>query len=161
MSENLRITDLNIYLGISHTWPADLTVSMTGPSGLEVELLNGPCGGDDDIDVVFDDELGGEVVCSANPPSVSGVLRPSSGNLSSFNEQSTKGNWTLSVLDGYNLDGGAIDYFALEIETDGEWSNTAPIAFPQATATNEQTIDLTLQGLDPERLPQKVVQMEH
>ena len=153
VSENLRITDLNIYLGISHTWPADLTVSMTGPSGLEVELLNGPCGGDDDIDVVFDDELGGEVVCSANPPSVSGVLRPSSGNLSSFNEQSTKGNWTLSVLDGYNLDGGAIDYFALEIETDGEWSNTAPIAFPQATATNEQTIDLTLQGLDPERLP--------
>ena len=117
------------------------------------EILQSPKENYDDIDVVFDDELGGEVVCSANPPSVSGVLRSSSGNLSCFNEQSTKGNWTLSVLDGYNLDGGAIDYFALEIETDGEWSNTAPIAFPQVTSTNEQLIDLTLQGLDPERLP--------
>ena len=94
-----------------------------------------------------------ELVCSANPPSVSGVLRPSQGNLSSFNEQSTKGDWVLSVLDSFDLDGGSIDYFALEIETDGEWSNTAPIAFPQATATNERRTDLTLQGLDPERLP--------
>jgi len=153
VSENLRITDLNVYLGISHTWPQDLTISMVGPSGQRIDLLNQPCGGDDDIDVIFDDELGGEVVCSANPPSVSGVLRPASGNLSSFNEQSTKGNWILEVLDGYNLDGGTIDYFALEIETDGEWSNTAPIAFPQVTSTDEQTIDLTLQGLDPERLP--------
>ncbi|MDC3105485.1 M12 family metallo-peptidase [Gammaproteobacteria bacterium] len=153
VNENLRITDLNVYLGIQHTWPQDLTITMQGPSGQDVQLLNQPCGGDDDIDVVFDDELGEELVCSANPPSVSGVLRPSQGNLSSFNEQSTKGDWVLSVLDGFDLDGGSIDYFALEIETDGEWSNTAPIAFPQATATNEQTTDLTLQGLDPERLP--------
>ena len=73
--------------------------------------------------------------------------------MSGFNEQSTKGDWVLSVLDSYDLDGGSIDYFALEIETDGEWSNTAPIAFPQVASTNQQTINLTLDGLDPERLP--------
>ena len=153
VNENLRITDLNVYLGIQHTWPQDLTISMAGPSGQQITLLNQPCGGDDDIDVVFDDELGAELVCSANPPSVSGILRPSSGSLSGFNEQSTKGDWVLSVLDSYDLDGGSIDYFALEIETDGEWSNTAPIAFPQVASTNQQTINLTLDGLDPERLP--------
>ena len=112
VNENLRITDLNVYLGIQHTWPQDLTISMAGPSGQQITLLNQPCGGDDDIDVVFDDELGAELVCSANPPSVSGILRPSSGSLSGFNEQSTKGDWVLSVLDSYDLDGGSIDYFA-------------------------------------------------
>ena len=71
---------------------------MAGPSGQQITLLNQPCGGDDDIDVVFDDELGAELVCSANPPSVSGILRPSSGSLSSFNEQSTKGDWVLVSL---------------------------------------------------------------
>ena len=100
-----------------------------GPSGGGVELINQQCNGPqyNDIDVVIDDG-GGEVVCEVTAPSISGVLRPSSGNLSDFNEQSTQGEWVLSVLDTYDADGGSIDYFALEVETDGEWSNSAPIA---------------------------------
>ena len=152
VDENLRITDVNVYLGISHTWPQDLTVTLTSPAGVSVDLLTGPCGGDDDIDVVFDDE-GSELVCSVIAPSVSGVIRPQSGALSIFNEQSSQGDWTLTVFDAYDLDGGSIDYLALEIATDGEWSNTAPIAFPQSATTATQVIELTLEGLDPERLP--------
>jgi subtilisin-like proprotein convertase family protein len=152
VAENLRITDVNVYLGISHTWPQDLTVTLTSPAGVSVDLLTEPCGGDDDIDVVFDDE-GSELVCSVNPPSVSGIIRPQDGNLSIFNEQSSQGDWTLTLLDSYDADGGSIDYLALEIATDGEWSNTAPIAFAQFATTATQVIALTLEGLDPERLP--------
>lgn len=152
VAENLRITDVNVYLGISHTWPQDLTVTLTSPAGVSVDLLTAPCGGDDDIDVVFDDE-GSELVCSVNPPSVSGIIRPQGGNLSIFNEQSSQGDWTLTLLDSYDADGGSIDYLALEIATDGEWSNTAPIAFAQFATTATQVIALTLEGLDPERLP--------
>ena len=115
-------------------------------------LLVNACGGENDIDVVFDDS-GAELECSIIVPSISGVIQPQSGNLSSFNEQSTLGDWTLTVIDEYNFDGGSIDYLALEIETDGGWSNTAPIAFSQVAVTPDQTIELTLEGLDPERLP--------
>ena len=152
VAENLRITDVNVYLGISHTWPQDMTVTLTSPAGVSVDLLTAPCGGDDDIDVVFDDE-GSELVCSVNPPSVSGIIRPQGGNLSIFNEQSSQGDWTLTLLDSYDADGGSIDYLALEIATDGEWSNTAPIAFAQFATTATQVIALTLEGLDPELLP--------
>ena len=152
VAQNLRIIDVNVYLGLSHTWPGDLTVTLTSPAGITIDLLVNACGGTDDIDVVFDDE-GSELECSVNPPSVSGVIRPQSGALSIFNEQSSQGDWTLTVLDGYDLDGGSIDYLALEITSDGEWSNTAPIAFPQSATTSTQFIALKLEGLDPERLP--------
>ena len=155
VAENLRITDLNVILGISHTYPWDLIVSLTGPSGVEVELLNQQCNAYvyNDIDVVVDDE-GGEVVCSETSPSIAGVIRPSSGDLSNFNEQSTQGDWILNVEDTYpSLDGGSIDYFAIEVETDGEWSNSAPIAFSQVVSTTQQNIDLVLDGMDPERSP--------
>jgi hypothetical protein len=73
--------------------------------------------------------------------------------LSIFNEQSSKGDWTLTLLDGYDIDGGSIDYLAIEIETDGEWTNTPPIALSQVVETSTQEIELTLEALDPERLP--------
>ena len=154
VDENLRITNLKVHVGITHTYPWDLVVSLTGPSGGNVELLYQQCNGSqyNDIDAVFDDE-GGEVVCEVTAPSISGVLRPSSGNLSDFNEQSTQGEWVLSVLDTYDADGGSIDYFALEVETDGEWSNSAPIAFSQIVSTSQQNINLSLDGMDPERSP--------
>tara|TARA_B100000767_G_scaffold136544_1_gene129346 strand:- start:99 stop:7694 length:7596 start_codon:yes stop_codon:yes gene_type:complete len=152
INENLRITDLNVHLAVSHTYPEDLRINLVSPAGVSVGLLVNACGGENDIDVVFDDS-GAELECSITVPSISGVIRPQSGNLSSFNEQSTLGDWTLTVIDGYNLDGGSIDYLALEIETDGGWSNTAPIAFSQVAVTPDQTIELTLEGLDPERLP--------
>jgi len=152
VNENLRITDLNVHLAVSHTYPQDLRINLASPAGVSVGLLVNACGGENDIDAVFDDS-GAELECSVTVPSVSGVIRPQSGNLSRFNEQSTSGDWTLTVIDQYNLDGGSIDYFALEIETDGEWSNTPPIAFSQVSATPSQSIELTLEGLDPERLP--------
>ena len=152
VSENLRITDVNVYLEVSHTYVQDLTVTLTSPAGVSVDLLINPCGASDDIDVVFDDE-GAELACSDNAPSVSGIIRPQSGNLSIFNEQSSKGDWTLTLLDGYDIDGGSIDYLAIEIETDGEWTNTPPIALSQVVETSTQEIELTLEALDPERLP--------
>ena len=152
INENLRITDLNVHLAVSHTYPQDLRINLASPAGVSVGLLVNACGGENDIDVVFDDS-GAELECSLIVPSISGVIQPQSGNLSSFNEQSTLGDWTLTVIDEYNFDGGSIDYLALEIETDGGWSNTAPIAFSQVAVTPDQTIELTLEGLDPERLP--------
>jgi|TARA_B110000483_G_scaffold232747_1_gene300719 subtilisin-like proprotein convertase family protein len=152
INENLRITDLNVHLAVSHTYPQDLRINLASPAGVSVGLLVNACGGENDIDVVFDDS-GAELECSIIVPSISGVIQPQSGNLSSFNEQSTLGDWTLTVIDEYNFDGGSIDYLALEIETDGGWSNTAPIAFSQVAVTPDQTIELTLEGLDPERLP--------
>ena len=152
ITEDLRITDLNVHLAASHTYLADLTVNLTSPAGVTVDLLAGDCADSDNINVEFDDDAP-ELECALNSPAIQGVISPTVGLLSSFNEQSTKGDWVLTMSDGYSLDGGSLDYFALEITTDGQWTNLAPIAYSQSETTQQQSLELTLQGLDPERRP--------
>jgi subtilisin-like proprotein convertase family protein len=152
VEDNLRITDVNVFLTLSHTWVQDLSVTLTSPSGTSVNLLSNSCSDGDNIDVVFDNE-GGELVCAVTNPSISGRVRSQGDNLSRFNEQSSQGDWVLSVSDNYAEDGGSVDYVALEIATDGPWTNTAPIAFSGFFSTLDKVISLPLEGLDPERSP--------
>lgn len=152
VEDNLRITDLNVLLDISHTYLSDLTATLISPSGLSVDLIQKPCGSGDDLDAIFDDE-GDELECELLSPVVRGNLIPQGGSLTVFDEQSTEGDWVLRVFDDYAEDGGGINYFGLDIETDGEWTNIAPIAFSQSLSTLESAVELTLEGLDPERRP--------
>ena len=150
ITEDLRITDLNVHLAASHTYLSDLTVNLTSPAGVTVGLLARDCGASDNINVEFDDDAP-ELECALNPPAIQGVISPTLGLLSSFNEQSTKGDWVLSVSDLYALDGGSLDYFAMEIITDGQWTNLPPTAYAQSQTAEGNSVELVLQGLDPER----------
>ncbi|WP_431134557.1 S8 family serine peptidase [Psychroserpens mesophilus] len=120
-SENILIGDINVTMGLNHTWLADLTISLISPSGTEVVLMDGACGDDQNANVTFDDS-GIAFECSGGTPSVTGVIR-GQNLLSPFISENSAGNWTLRVVDGYNQDGGALNTFALEIcETAGPLS---------------------------------------
>ena len=114
------VGDVNVTVGLTHTWLADLTISLTSPAGTEVVLVTGACSNQDDIDAVFDD-AGVDFMCATSFPAITGTLAPSSP-LSAFIGEDSAGDWTLTVIDGFNQDGGSLDAFALEICTSSSLS---------------------------------------
>tara|TARA_B110000977_G_scaffold134075_1_gene170709 strand:- start:854 stop:8332 length:7479 start_codon:yes stop_codon:yes gene_type:complete len=158
ISENLVITDVNVGVDVSHTYVAELIITLTSPTGTSATLLpeltcfNPDDGsGGSDINVMFDDD-GSDLLCGSSSPVVSGNIRPLLDTLDIFNNQSTQGDWILSITDMYRGDGGSLDNFTLEITTDGTYVNRAPIALPQAVkATVQGSTLVSLGATDPER----------
>jgi len=155
VTDGLVITDLNVHVDITHSYVGELTLVLTSPSGESITLLQDVCVNPDyssgsDISAIFDDEAS-DLVCGASSPVVSGSVKPQMGLLDVFNNQSTEGDWVLSVTDIYSGDGGSLDYFALEFSTDGVYVDLAPVALPQSVLSTPQgTVGITLQALDPE-----------
>ena len=159
IEENQRIADINVLIDISMEDLGDLKITLTSPAGTVVELFNEYCEDNEDMQVIFDDQAD---ALSCGPfgtsPNVSGRLKPQNDLLSRFNEQSTQGPWTLTVIDVMNLNrlNNTLHSFALEITTDAgvEYENYPPIAFNQLhpNTVNQETI-LSLEGSDPEGSP--------
>lgn len=114
------LNKLRVGVDISHTYVQDLKVTLTSPNGRVVSLLNLPCGENNDIDVIFDDD-GSDLSCGSNP-AISGVIVPEQ-ELASFKGESILGLWTLTVIDSYDLDGGSINEFSMEIFVNGNFKS--------------------------------------
>ena len=125
----VSISDLNVTMNITHTWINDLTATLISPAGTMVRLVARPCTSVtiNNIIATFDD-AGIVVVCSNNP-GISGTVK-SVDLLSAFNGENTEGTWTMRIADGFNLDGGALNSWSLNV------CNTAPLL---AVAQNEFT----------------------
>ena len=109
------ISDVNVTVDITHTWINDLTLRLTSPTGTIVTLIANPCNpaaSVNDIIATFDDS--GTAVACGDFPGVGGVVLPSQP-LSAFNGQSSTGTWTLTVIDSFNADGGALNSWSLNI----------------------------------------------
>lgn len=114
---SLIVGDVNVDVGITHTWVSDLVIQITGPTGASQVLWNQVCGSTDNINATFDDS-GTETFCApinAGPidsvfvaPSASG-----DGPLAIFNGTQAQGNWTLNVSDHAAADVGTINQFSL------------------------------------------------
>lgn len=116
------ISDINVTVGITHTWINDLTIRITSPAATVVTLVANSCNPNasvNDIAATFDDS-GAAIVCG-DFPGISGVVIPAQA-LSAFNGQSPVGTWTLTVIDSFNQDGGSLDSWSLDI------CSTAPLA---------------------------------
>ena len=111
------ISDLNVAVNITHTWVGDLTLQLTSPAGTLVTLLANKCDSAtatsvNNISATFDDS--GTVITCGDFPAITGTIAPEQ-LLSQFNGQNSSGTWTLTVLDPYNLDGGTINSWSLNI----------------------------------------------
>ena len=107
------VHDLNVSVRIAHTFVSDLTLKLQSPEGTNVILLDQACGNLEDIDAIFTDN-GLSVNCSSVPPVINGSIKPIEP-LSNFNGEDPNGVWTLRVIDSFDLDGGSIDDFSIEI----------------------------------------------
>ncbi|MDG1749983.1 MAG: M12 family metallo-peptidase, partial [Porticoccaceae bacterium] len=155
ISEDLRITDVNVLLDMTVNDVYVLTATLTSPNNTVVELFHYACGRDADISAIFDDQAEAFSCDLGSVPVLSGRLKPQGELLSRFNRQSTKGDWVLTIEDwsNSNIGVGTINHFGLQIttETGVEFENYPPIAFDQSlTAVAGEEIVISLSGSDPE-----------
>ena len=114
VSSNFLITDVNVTIDITHTYDADLDISLTSPSGTIVVLsrYNGGAG-DNYTGTIFDQEsTNGSIAGNAAP--FTGNFVPN-GDLSSIYGEMSAGNWILTIDDDGFDDGGTFNSFTLEL----------------------------------------------
>ena len=71
-----QILDVNVNVGIDHSWLGELDIEITSPSGTTVTLLTGQCGDEEQILATFDDEAGSAPQCDPGYPSIHGTVTP-------------------------------------------------------------------------------------
>ncbi|MEM6395517.1 MAG: reprolysin-like metallopeptidase [Bacteroidota bacterium] len=107
------ITDLDFYqLDISHTWVSDLEVYLISPASSSVQVLDRPCGSQNDISISFSDEA-----TSTNypcPPTDGQFYLSEVDPLSDFDNEAISGEWRLRVIDLAEQDGGSINAFSIK-----------------------------------------------
>jgi subtilisin-like proprotein convertase family protein len=114
-SRNQPISDLNVYVQLTHTYIGDLDITLTNQAtGSSVVLLptSFTCSGDN-IDATFDDEAGSAIVCGTSVPALSGDVRPS-GSLGTFDYDALAGTWQIAVHDGVGGDVGTLAEWCLQ-----------------------------------------------
>jgi subtilisin-like proprotein convertase family protein len=114
---DLPVADINVNLDLTHSFLADLEVTLISPAGTRVILVSNSCGGNQDILATFDDSAEA-FVCGTNPPAIQGTIRPL-GSLAAFNGESTYGDWILEVKDIAASDGGTLNGFSMDICVEG------------------------------------------
>ncbi|MCF6262912.1 MAG: S8 family serine peptidase [Xanthomonadales bacterium] len=107
------ITDINVVdLTGEHTFVSDLVFTLTSPAASEITLINRVCGNLNDWDLILDDEAGSATLPC---PPTDGLAYQPAGSLSTFDGEQMSGMWTLTVDDSWDLDGGSINTWGLEI----------------------------------------------
>ncbi len=133
------IKDINVQIGMSHTWAGDLTIKLVGPGGQVVTLVSRPgfaepaddgtgcCGTSNDLifanRITYDDESTGgpsENMGNFGNPIPAMSFQPSHGaaapgNLSTYDGLNMAGLWELRIGDSAGGDLGVLDYWHLEI----------------------------------------------
>ncbi len=124
------VTDVNIDLQLDHSWVDDLTIRLTNPEGVSVDLINGSCSDHDNLNVTFDAESSNSLTCIAggtnflsetctgdyaNFATLDGVMQPV-GDLSDFYNERGNGNWVLEIIDGAGGDGGCLADASISID---------------------------------------------
>jgi subtilisin-like proprotein convertase family protein len=120
------LSDVNVSVQIAHTWTGDLKATLTGPTGVSTTLFDQPgipatqngCEFDN-IQVTLDDQSSLpasalEGTCNTTGTSIVGVFQPIQA-LAAFNGTASTGNWTLTVQDFVNEDGGSLNNWGLQL----------------------------------------------
>lgn len=106
------ITDINIKnLNGIHSYISDLTFTLQSPQGTSVTIITSRCGDMDDFNINLDDEAANPISCPYNLGNTHSPDNP----LSAFDNENPNGNWTLTIVDGFNEDGGQLNGWTLEI----------------------------------------------
>jgi hypothetical protein len=113
-----QVVDLDVSVNISHTYVSDLDIIVQHlDNAVSTELSTDQCSFLDNIDATFDQDAAALPDC-VEPIAIEGTVLPE-GNLDTLAGQvgAGNGNWQLSVQDQFNLDGGTINEWCLEITT--------------------------------------------
>jgi subtilisin-like proprotein convertase family protein len=124
------IQDLNVDVGVAHTWYGDLCVMLSKDGGPEITLIKrmnliaecdvvGCCGcSANNFNVILDDEAASSIEdqCAAD---LSGSYYPDPDSLDYFDGMDAAGTWTMRINDNACADAGVFVKWSLEIELPG------------------------------------------
>ena len=109
------ITDLNVNLTLNDTKDSNLSVTLIGPDGTSVVLLNHVGGtGVNFVNTTLDDQASTAITSGSAP--FNGSFRPSSA-LSAFNAKNPDGTWRLLVVDTASPNTGTLVSWSLQFTT--------------------------------------------
>ncbi len=123
VTQHAQITDLDVYLDITHENVIDLIIKLYSPTGQSIELkdeelMNLFWQGDPLANMygtVFDDEA--VLTLPEGQPHYTGRFQPAENQyLSVFDGQDAYGDWTLEIYDMAYGDVGALDRWELQFE---------------------------------------------
>ncbi|MFD2908369.1 reprolysin-like metallopeptidase [Flavobacterium ardleyense] len=108
------ITDVNVTVGLNHSYPRDVVIALNHPDDSQVYLWNKNCQNTPkDFEYIFDDSAD-FAVPATGCTAVSGSWRPT-GLLSGFNGKNSTGVWTLLFGDTKSGSTGSIRNWSIEI----------------------------------------------
>jgi cysteine-rich repeat protein len=125
--DSFTIGDVNIDLGISHTWIGDLVITIEH-NATSVTIVDRPgytgtgfgCGEDNLSGVFVDDEgSGGAIEDQCVPGLTSPPNYVPNNPLSAFDGMDAQGTWTITVTDSEGFDTGTLDSWSLHFGTPG------------------------------------------
>lgn len=119
------VADINIGLNVTHTYPNDLVIAISNPSGVtQVPVWNRACGGNNNFNVTLNDGSPA-FTCVAN---MTGTFSPSSP-LSAFNGSQANGTWSVSAADFYDVDTGTLNSWFINVCTQVATLSTPTVGF--------------------------------
>ncbi|GJM23977.1 MAG: hypothetical protein DHS20C16_03920 [Phycisphaerae bacterium] len=118
VTESFIVGDINLRVRVDHPFLSDVLVTLKHDGGAPITLMSNACGGNDNLDITFDDE-GGTLECGSP---TCGTFQPAStggSSLYEFDGQDSAGAWTLEVFDDFDGDIGALLEWSIEIDAPG------------------------------------------
>ena len=113
ITQDIKISDLNVVVDVTHTYDSDLIISLKSPAGVVTTLSYRRGGsGDNFLSTIFDDEAT-RTISSAIAP-FQGSFKPDT-SLSVFDGTNAKGTWTLTVEDKATGDIGKLNKWAISL----------------------------------------------
>lgn len=123
-------TDVNVLVGITHTWDGDVAVALQGPGTATLTLWNNCGSSSDNFTVLIDDAGSASMPCQAAQTLISGTFQsststantgsnqtnrtPNATRMSSFNVNPF-GTWTLTAADDSAVCTGTLNSWSLTI----------------------------------------------
>jgi len=113
VAQDIKVSDLNVLVNLTHTYTSDLAVTLRGPDGTTVLLFNRRGGAGDHLtNTKFNDEAATGVWAASAP--FAGSLRPEQA-LSAFDGKNARGTWELRVTDYAAGDVGLLKNWSLAV----------------------------------------------
>ncbi|MEN0003095.1 MAG: proprotein convertase P-domain-containing protein, partial [Bacteroidota bacterium] len=142
-------------LNIEHSWVGDLEVSLTSPSSTIVPLIDRPgipesnfgCDGNNILVDLFDDasetadDL--DLICENTTPTIEGQFQPVSP-LDVIIGEPAGGNWTLTIQDNADDDGGVLRNWTLELCTVQGGDRSLGLDLPRLTSCQGDPSNISL-----------------
>ncbi|MCC7158724.1 MAG: proprotein convertase P-domain-containing protein [Ignavibacteria bacterium] len=116
VSPGVSMTDVNLFIGLNHTYVNDLRITLVAPNGDSSVVFNGNGGSENDLVTIFDDQADSTIAGLGNTY-IGGYTRikPSGVLNTPFSGDQSAGIWRLRIIDGFAGDEGRVYSWGIQI----------------------------------------------